>query len=222
VSYASNMPAFSRHFARLALRSTAERVVARGQRAATLGRRSPVWYPHRVPDVRPDTDARGIAAEALTHVDALYGFAWRLAHDSALAEDLVQETFVRCLASSQQWTPGSNLKAWLFRILRNTFIDQRRRDGRSPLRATTEPALERAPTADSSHEPEQLRQLMAQDIEAALQTLSEEQRSVVLLDLEGFSEHETAEVMGCAAGTVKSRLARARAALRTSLQEYAR
>jgi RNA polymerase sigma-70 factor (ECF subfamily) len=181
-----------------------------------------VWYPLGVPDVRPDTDALGMAAEALAHVDALYAFAWRLTHASALAEDLVQETFVRCLAGSQQWSAGGNLKAWLFRILRNAFIDQCRRDTRSPVRASTEPAPESAALADSNQEPEQLRHLMAQDIEAALQMLSEEQRSVVLLDLEGFSEHETAEVMDCAPGTVKSRLARARAALRARLQEYAR
>jgi RNA polymerase sigma-70 factor (ECF subfamily) len=215
-----NMPPFSPHFARLPLRSAARRAATPEPHSQALGGRCPVWYPLRVPDPQPASDARGVAVAALAHLDALYAFAWRLTHDNALAEDLVQDTFARCLTGAQSFSPGSNLKAWLFRILRNGFIDQRRREGRSPLRASAE--LEATPSSESNHQPDQLRHLAAQDIEAALQALSEDQRSVVLLDLEGFSEHETAEVMGCAPGTVKSRLARARAALRSHLQEYAR
>jgi RNA polymerase sigma-70 factor (ECF subfamily) len=169
----------------------------------------------------PELDARSLAAEAFGHLDSLHAFAWRLAHDAQAAEDLVQKTFTRCLASGRGLPAGSNLKAWLFRVLRNAFIDQRRREARNPIRHTSDGAeLELA--ADSGNEPEQLRNLQAQDIEAALRDLPEEQKSVVLLDLEGFSELEIAEVMGCAPGTVKSRLSRARAALRQRLQEYAR
>jgi RNA polymerase sigma-70 factor (ECF subfamily) len=161
-----------------------------------------------------------MAAEALAHLDALYTFAWRLAQEPTAAEDLVQETFARCLTSGHGFVPGSNLKAWLFRVLRNVFIDQRRREGRNPVR----PALVDPPefdlTADSGTDPEQLRHLQTQEVDAALQGLPEEQRSVVLLDLEGFSELEIADVMACAPGTVKSRLSRARAALRAQLQEY--
>ena len=167
-----------------------------------------------------EIDPRLIAAEAFTHLDALYAFAWRLAHDGQVADDLVQETFARCLGTGRSLPAGSNLKAWLFRILRNAFIDQRRREARSPIRHASDSELDGA--ADSGGAFDQLRHLEAQDIDAAVRELSEEQRSVVLLDLEGFSEQEIADVMGCAPGTVKSRLSRARAELRQRLQEYAR
>ncbi|HEY2734737.1 MAG TPA: sigma-70 family RNA polymerase sigma factor [Polyangiales bacterium] len=162
--------------------------------------------------------------QVLLHVDALYTFAWRLSRDAHVAEDLVQETFARCLANSHAFAPGSNLKAWLFRILRNAFFDLRRREGRSPLRAFEDASSEDGPlpSTPSDTKPDQLRHLVARDIEAALLALSDDHRSVVLLDLEGFSEQEIASVMDCASGTVKSRLARARAALREQLREYAR
>jgi RNA polymerase sigma-70 factor (ECF subfamily) len=169
-----------------------------------------------------------LAKQALAHLDALYGFAWRLSHDRHVAEDLVQETFARGLAGSQGFVPGTHLKAWLFRILRNAFLDLRRREGRSPLRAVSEVprdglAEERPlPGTPGDVSLAQLRGLVARDIDAALRTLTDDQRAVVLLDLEGFSEHEIAAVMDCAPGTVKSRLARARAALREQLREYAR
>jgi RNA polymerase sigma-70 factor (ECF subfamily) len=167
-----------------------------------------------------EIDPRLIAAEAFTHLDALYAFAWRLAHDGHLADDLVQETFARCLGTGRSLPAGSNLKAWLFRILRNAFIDQRRRDARSPIRQASDLELEAAADGGGC-DLDQLRHLEAKDVDAAVRDLSEEQRSVVLLDLEGFSEQEIADVMGCAPGTVKSRLSRARAALRQRLQEYA-
>jgi RNA polymerase sigma-70 factor (ECF subfamily) len=176
----------------------------------------------------PRSDAGQLANQALAHLDALYGFAWRLSHDRHIAEDLVQETFARGLAGSQSFEPGTQLKAWLFRILRNVFLDLRRREGRSPLRAEREGPqdgrLHERPLPGTPEDAnfEQLRGLVARDIEAALQALTDDQRAVVLLDLEGFSEQEIASVMDCAPGTVKSRLARARAALRLQLREYAR
>jgi RNA polymerase sigma-70 factor (ECF subfamily) len=197
------MPAFPRKSARLHL----------------FPARETGHYP--VPVGNPELDARSLATEAFGHLDSLYAFAWRLAHDAQSADDLVQETFTRCLASGHGLPAGSNLKAWLFRVLRNAFIDQRRREARNPIRYASD-AAELDLAADSGKELEQLRNLQAQDIEAALRDLPEEQTIVVLLDLEGFSELEIAEVMGCAPGTVKSRLSRARAALRQRLQEYAR
>jgi RNA polymerase sigma-70 factor (ECF subfamily) len=161
-------------------------------------------------------------------VDALYAFAWRLSRDRHVAEDLVQETFARSLAGSHGFVPGTHLKAWLFRILRNAFLDLRRREGRSPLRAVSEVpedgmAEDRAlPGTPGDVKLEQIRRLVARDIDAALHALTADHRAVVLLDLEGFSEQEIAAVMDCAPGTVKSRLARARAALRAQLREYAR
>lgn len=211
------MAGFPRNFVGLRARSgcAGPRRVA----SVTVGR-AESWYSRAVSSIRPEPDSRLMAAEALAHVDALYAFAWRLAHDPNAAEDLVQETFARCLSAGQHFSPGSNLKAWLFRILRNIFIDQKRRDGRSPIYQVAELPESRM-AAEGGSDPEQFRRLQTQDVDAALQSLPEEQRSVVLLDLEGFSEFEIAEVMGCAPGTVKSRLSRARAALRAQLQEYA-
>jgi len=193
-----------------------------------FGAKSSAWYQPLVHDRGPRSDPGQLAKEALAHLDALYGFAWRLSHDRHVAEDLVQETFARGLAGSQGFVPGTHLKAWLFRILRNVFLDLRRREGRSPLQAVSEVphdglADERPlPGTPGDVNLAQLRGLVARDIDAALRTLTDDQRAVVLLDLEGFSEHEIAEVMDCAAGTVKSRLARARGALREQLREYAR
>jgi RNA polymerase sigma-70 factor, ECF subfamily len=122
------------------------------------------------------------------------------------------------------------VKAWLFRILGNALISRYRPEQRRPaleLYDTTEQAPEGAIDEASGSrpggaEPEQLRRLMSGDIEAALRTLSEDARTVILLDLEGFTESEVALVVGCAVGTVKSRLNRARAALRLKLADYAR
>ena len=175
-----------------------------------------------------EPDVHTVASDALAHLDALYAFACHLARDQALAEDLVQETFARCLVGGRQFTAGTNLKAWLFRILRNVFIDLRRREGRSPIRAVSDvpdASEEQVRTLEQLRgdvEIDRLRRLVAEDIQAALHALCDDQREVVLLDLEDFSEQEIAEVMGCAAGTVKSRLARAREALRARLWEYAR
>ena len=188
-----------------------------------LSQTRPSWYPR--PVVRAPADAT-FAGRVLEHVHALHGFAFRLSRNAAEAEDLVQDTFTRALAAADQFRPGTNLRSWLFRILRNLYIDGRRRARRSPLSADGD-----RPEAPTDAAPELLRgdveldclrRLVAEQIESALFSLSEEARTVILLDLEGFSEPEVAEVMGCAQGTVKSRLARARAALRVQLAEYAR
>ena len=122
--------------------------------------------------------------------------------------------------------PGAGMRPWLFRILRNAFLDTRRRDRHSPLVPDDDRAEERPQPEDGAlrgdRELERLRGLVGAEIEAALRTLSEEARQVVLLDVEGLAEAEIAEVLGCAAGTVKSRLSRARAALRTRLADYRR
>ncbi len=158
---------------------------------------------------------------------ALYNFARYLSRDSVAAEELVQDAFARALDAEARFVPGSNLKAWLFRILRNSFLDARRRDRRSPvsLRESDE-AEDDADASDAwlrgDIEIDRLRNLVARDIEAALNQLSDDARSVILLDLEGFTETEIASVMDTAAGTLNSRLARARAVLREELREYAK
>ncbi len=160
------------------------------------------------------------AREALEHLDALYDHGRYLTRNAAEAEDLVQETYARALGAAATFA-GGNLKAWLFRIQRNAFIDQRRRT--RPMAPSFDPAaldaLDGAPPTGGD-DPAQLRRVTAAEIEAALFSLSDEARAIVLLDVEGFTETEVAEILGCAVGTVKSRLSRARAALRDKLKDY--
>ena len=167
-----------------------------------------------------------LGPQALAYADALYNLARYLTRNAADAEDLVQEAYVRALASAAQFTPGSNLKAWLFRILRNAFLS--RQKARNP----TEGGLDKVdPSAQGSSEgswlrddveEDRMRNLVGEEIEAGMRALSEDGRTVILLDLEGFTEAESANVLGCAVGTVKARLARARAVLRERLADYAR
>jgi RNA polymerase sigma-70 factor, ECF subfamily len=160
---------------------------------------------------------------ALEHADALYNLARWLARDPVEAEDLVQECFTRALAAAQQFEAGSNLKAWLFRILRNVFLDARRRSKTEAAELQAENADEIGPmeleSVDESQSA-QLRAVVADEVAQAVRALPEMWRTVVILELEGLSEGEMASVLGCAEGTVKSRLSRARAALRERLAPH--
>ncbi|WPB79906.1 sigma-70 family RNA polymerase sigma factor [Archangium violaceum] len=164
-----------------------------------------------------------VVRHALAHADALYNFARWLVRTPSDAEDLVQETYARALGAAHQFEPGSNLKAWLFRILRNTYLDGQRRSSSESVALEADAALEPdAPVGDSMDEArfEQVRALVAEDVAEAVHALPEAWRTVILLDLEGMTETEVARVLGCAEGTVKSRLSRARAALRERLVAY--
>jgi len=161
-----------------------------------------------------------LGREALAYADALHNLARYLTANESEAEDLVQETYARALRGADGFTPGTNLKAWLFRILRNTFISVYRRQ-------RNDPTVGGLDTVDSgvyaARDDTWLRgKLVAEDIERAMLSLTEDARTVILLDLEGLTEAEAAAVLGCPVGTVKSRLARARAALRQQLSDYAR
>ncbi len=179
-----------------------------------------VWYPDAV-----EKESITLPRTALDHIDALYRVARNLTGRDDDAEDLVQETYTRAVAAWAQFTPGTNLRAWLFRILRNAHIDAYRRARANPVHGGLDDEF--AAGTGSSREPlrgdaelERLRGVVTADIEAALAALGVDARAVILLDMEGFTETELAEALGCAVGTVKSRLARARAALRERLQDY--
>jgi RNA polymerase sigma-70 factor (ECF subfamily) len=166
-----------------------------------------------VPDVTPD-----FRDQALAYVDALYNFALRLTKRPPDADDLVQETYLRAFRFAHRFEPGTHLRAWLFQILRNTFLTFYRRESRQVALFEEEP---KRPDQAMESEFTVLSVATTLDLERALGELPEEFRSVLLLaDLEGFPLNEIAEIMDTPVGTVKSRLFRARRLARQRLVDY--
>lgn len=160
-----------------------------------------------------DTGSDPFTAEALSYVDSLYGTALRLTRNPADAEDLVQDTYLKAFRSSSQFELGTNLKAWLFTILHNTFLNVRRHDGRSPVDVDSEAVEQAADRRPSQPTPEQLltRAALDADLQAALDGLPEAFRQAVWLrDVEEFSYAEIAEMTQVPIGTVMSRISRGR------------
>lgn len=169
--------------------------------------------------------------EALPFLDQLYAAGLRMTRNPADAEDLVQETFTKAFAAFHQYRPGTNLKAWLYRILTNSYINSYRKKQREPLKSDADAIedyqLVRAASHSSaglrSAETEALDRLPDSDVKDALQQLPEDFRmAVYYADVEGFAYKEIAEIMGTPIGTVMSRLHRGRSQLRDSLTDYAR
>ena len=169
-------------------------------------------------------------ADALQYMNQLYSAALRYTKNPSDAQDLVQDTFAKAYVSFHQFEPGTNLKAWLYRILTTTFINTYRKDQRRPQLSDQE--LEDWQIADaSSHTSDQgksaedvaLENLPDSDIKRALAEIPEEFRiAVYLADVEGFSYKDIAEIVGVPTGTVMSRLHRGRKQLREKLTDYAR
>ena len=171
-------------------------------------------------------------ADALRHLDALYRTALRMTRSEADAEDLVQETYIRAFRFRDQFTLGTNMKAWLFRILTNTFINTYRRRAAQPevtdLEGIDEFSLyrrmntDRAASSSPDPEAELLSSVVDTEVTDALEELPEKFRTTVLLDVEGFSYKEIAEMLSVPIGTVMSRLHRGRKFLQKRLYDLAR
>jgi RNA polymerase sigma-70 factor, ECF subfamily len=167
--------------------------------------------------------------EIIPHLDALYNFALRLTTDPNDAEDLVQDTIVKSYRFFNSYEKGTNAKAWLFRILKNSYINNYRKQSKKPQEVdydevSTFYETVRAERTDTSDlEDRMYRELMDDDITGALEELPEDFRTVVLLcDVEGFTYEEIANMLDVPIGTIRSRLHRGRNLLKTELLEYAR
>ncbi len=166
--------------------------------------------------------------EMLPHLDALYNFAIRLTTDPIDAEDLVQDTIVKAFRFFSSYEKGTNAKAWLFRILKNSYINNYRKKSKQPQQVdydevSTYYETVRSEQSDTTDmEDIMYRGMLDDQITKALQRLPEDFRTVVLLcDVEGFTYEEIANMLDVPIGTIRSRLHRGRNLLRVELEEYA-
>lgn len=183
-------------------------------------------------ELEPGEARRLFEEQAIPFMDQLYAAAMRMTRNPADAGDLVQETYVKAYAAFRQFKQGTNLKAWLYRILTNTYINQYRKAQRQPYQNSIDEledwqlgdaeSLSQGRTTRSA-EAEAIDHLPDSDVKEALQSIPEDFRlAVYLADVEGFAYQEIADIMKTPVGTVMSRLHRGRRLLRERLADYAR
>jgi RNA polymerase sigma-70 factor (ECF subfamily) len=167
--------------------------------------------------------------EALPHMDFLYNYALRMTYNSTDAEDLVQETFLKAFRFWDSYEKGTNIRAWLFRIMKNAYINRYRKEKKEPETVEYDEVENfynsvRETASESSDLQETLyNNLLEDDVATAIAELPEDFRTVVILcDIEGLTYEEVAEFVDCPIGTVRSRLHRGRKLLRAKLLDYAR
>lgn len=163
----------------------------------------------------------GFGQAALEYLDALYGYAMTLTRDTTEAEDLVQETYLRAASAANRPNGDSNLKGWLFVIMRNAWLNQLRHRNSGPRFVELEPNEQPLDEMQETPHVVYLRKLERKQVQEAIQSLPHAYREIVVLrDIEGFTYQEIAMVLNCPAGTVMSRLGRARGKLRKLLSTW--
>jgi RNA polymerase sigma-70 factor (ECF subfamily) len=172
---------------------------------------------------------RDFQREAMVHIDSLYNFALRMTGDPEDANDLVQETYMKAYRFFDSFEKGTNCKAWLFRILKNSYINKYRKESKEPDKVDYDEIKEfyhsvKHSSLDSNDMQEKMfAELLDDEVAQALESLPEDFKEVVqLCDIEGFTYEEIANMVDCPIGTVRSRLHRGRKILREKLMEYAR
>lgn len=167
--------------------------------------------------------------EFLPHADALYTFAYHLTYNEDDANDLVQETYLKAYRFIDKYDRGTNAKAWLFKILKNAFINEYRKKTKQPTKVDYEEVVNFHEEEESSYSSyldlrqEIFQSLIGDEVTTAINSLPVDFRTVILLcDVEGFKYDEIAKIVNIPIGTVRSRLHRARNMLKEQLQEYAR
>lgn len=166
--------------------------------------------------------------EFLPQIDALYNFAFHLTYDEEDSNDLVQDTYLKAFRFIESYKEGTNAKAWLFKILKNAFINEYRKKTKQPTKVDYEDIIAYQDEDDSSYSNyndlriEMFQNMMGDEVTTAINSLPVDFRTVILLcDIEGFTYEEIAKIIDIPIGTVRSRLHRARNMLKETLREYA-
>ncbi len=178
---------------------------------------------------RDSSKHREFEREALPHSDLLYNYALRMTNNAADAEDLLQETYLKAFRFWESYEQGTNIRAWLFRIMKNSYINRYRKEVKEPDTVDYDEVQHfYTSVRDESADPNDLQEtvfsnLLDDDVAGAIAELPEDFRTVVILcDIEGLPYEEIARFVDCPVGTVRSRLHRGRKLLRSKLLEYAK